>query len=394
MHQSEFFFDLMYLIRENSYSIRSVIVETPPDRYFRLKFEPRGNENARKRRDLIQSRYSGTFERTSAPESNSDTILPILTVVEVAGVMNAYNFTRELTLNNSDIRSLQLKLCIRSSDEESDSIRYLFGVIPPLHTLQLCHIDNGDWDPDLVLFHRRSLKRLWLECHMGHQFGRTGPSRCEFGAEFFDPDHSPLRFMSDNWPLLEELAIPSVDWYKLPKIHTVTVLRLLNHLKGGLSKQTQHELVETYAAELARESNSQYHEPPKLKVIVFEPNGVTLGDTRPIYYLIHFMAFKPQVSRTRDIYRALRHCHGRGYLLMQRQSIHRVPWDADVETWRSYYENDDNEDGYGGDSEYYDDSSSGEDDTSIFNGDTSSLDGGIVHDPEDASFDDYADPFA
>ncbi|EPS35417.1 hypothetical protein H072_11216 [Dactylellina haptotyla CBS 200.50] len=199
-------------------------------------------------------------------------------------------------------------------------------ILDRIGILETLHISTrSDWDISKVLRHRKTLKRLWLECHTFHQFSTVKSSLCPGGATFFDPQQNTHPFTSEHWPLLEELAIPLVDWEKLPLIHYLRVLRLLSNYKHATSAEYRSQ-IETYVERLRMSSLSQYNQLPHLKVIVFDRDEASYINKKMTFYVVKFEKDQTKIRRTRNVGSVLGVYTARPRLLMERALANESPW--------------------------------------------------------------------
>ncbi|EPS38373.1 hypothetical protein H072_7870 [Dactylellina haptotyla CBS 200.50] len=212
------------------------------------------------------------------------------------------SFLEKIIQKAPNIQSLQISFC----SFPSETIESILPSMKPLHTLQISRCfdaDLTDWLP--VNFHRQSLRRLWLECTYN-----CDPNLCPSLSKFWDPLINPYPLSSENWPLLEELAVGYPGWSKIPCIKSLKILRLLPERQQPEPYRTEESIetqshavgqiqtekwfrnrIQNYAEDLCRRLSESDNEPPNLRVVVLERTNLTCirSNTRvPCYFTINY----------------------------------------------------------------------------------------------------------
>ncbi|KAJ6263939.1 hypothetical protein Dda_0076 [Drechslerella dactyloides] len=223
----------------------------------------------------------------------------------------SHNFILDLIdRGGASIRSFQTNSCFWPAG----SMRIFFHKLQPLHTLKLNSHGNifiSDIEP--VFEHRDSLKRLWLGC--GFLGLRLEEGDCLCMQTFWDPDTCQYPLNSENWPLLEELAMPNVQWENIPLIHNLRVLRLLPSTYDQPRHRNDHETgVTRFVKKLWEHSMSHYKQRPKLEAVIVGVGSrseryVEVDVQNPAYYIIRYDGAgdheRPKLRRYTDLSKIL-----------------------------------------------------------------------------------------
>ncbi|RVD90360.1 uncharacterized protein DFL_001330 [Arthrobotrys flagrans] len=190
-------------------------------------------------------------------------------------VLHAGKDTQDLTEyildNGAPLHSLQLtqppeKVDWTNMNSEKKKKNRLLERLNHLHTLQLSSF--GGWDLETVYSHRYTLKRLWLNCHQVHKLlpGQT----CPVGERLVGEGLERYPFTIENWPVLEELAVPWFGVDKLPLHLGLRVLRLEHLHTKSTPQETYKTLLLPYITKLAVHTAPAK---PNLEIIVVMPNA-------------------------------------------------------------------------------------------------------------------------
>ncbi|KAF3929795.1 hypothetical protein ABW19_dt0209076 [Dactylella cylindrospora] len=177
-------------------------------------------------------------------------------------------FLKQFATVGENLQSLQLINC----GCDWDTIRLFLPQMRPLHTLQLsisCPLE-GTLLPIgcmSVTHHRLSLKRLWLECLTYHG-DDDDQTTCPAILCFLGPGAGMAPLNSRNWPVLQELAIPSIRWDSMPLIQGLRTLRLLPPDITDMICEEHRTLIENYNIKLFKSSKLQYGTLPMLEAVV------------------------------------------------------------------------------------------------------------------------------
>ncbi|KAK6353625.1 hypothetical protein TWF696_005588 [Orbilia brochopaga] len=328
--KEELVFALLQTLRRCAGSLRELSigsvhlspVRTNPAR---ARFSPGSREiQSRKRSDPKVS-----LPRLEKLEISFDTHFPGFLDLFGHLVENCHRLTR-IRLNSCDyshhfildlidrgganIQSFQVDGCFWPSG----SMRIFFHKLQPLHTLKLNSHGNvfiSDIEP--VLEHRDSLKRLWIGCGiLGPRINIEDGGDCLCLQTFFDPDTCQYPINSENWPLLEELAMPFVPWEMIPLVHNLRILRLLpTSLDPQRPRNDTEHVVTRFVKKLWEHSMSLYHQRPKLEAVVTgigRPDRYEIETGTASYYIIRYDGTgdheRPRVKRYSDLTRVLKVC--------------------------------------------------------------------------------------
>ncbi|KAK6542447.1 hypothetical protein TWF694_006400 [Orbilia ellipsospora] len=200
----------------------------------------------------------------------------------------------KVTSKAPNIQSLQISVC----NFPLATVESILPSTKPLHTLQISRCfdaDLTDWLP--VNFHRQSLRRLWLECTYN-----CDPNLCPSMSKFWDATINPYPLSSENWPVLEELAIGYPGWERIPTINSLKVLRILldrQEIADQDGNETDNEIqaeecfrecIKDYAEKLCQQFNNN-EEPPQLRIVVLERANDTCIRSNahlPCYFVINY----------------------------------------------------------------------------------------------------------
>ncbi|EWC47752.1 hypothetical protein DRE_02952 [Drechslerella stenobrocha 248] len=192
--------------------------------------------------------------------------------VKVDSCDYSHNFIANLVDKaGANIRSFQGTSCFWAAG----SLSTLLPKLQSLHTLLLnCHGNIFISDIEPVFSYRESLKRLWFGC--GIPGVRSEEPECLCVETFFDSELSRYPLTSENWPLLEELAMPHCTIDKIPLIHNLRVLRLTYALgEAGRPHHESEYSIPRYIKKLWDYSTSHYNQVPKLEVVVVSSGRIS-----------------------------------------------------------------------------------------------------------------------
>ncbi|KAK6337260.1 hypothetical protein TWF730_002667 [Orbilia blumenaviensis] len=217
-------------------------------------------------------------------------------------------------IRNDDLKLLEHATNIKSLQLESNGflsperpLATVFSKANHLHSLKIgSHGNVAASDIEAILPHRNSLRRLWIECndscyvgqsasHPGIYLDHTPTSHnydlgCILGLGLFSRAINQYPLNSEEWPLLEELAIPVLSIENMPLLHKLRVLRLLPRRSSFQAPPappaSPAPQLREYFHRLWRYSMFRYNEPPKLQVIVFGNDHWIYSDRIEFEYFI------------------------------------------------------------------------------------------------------------
>ncbi|KAK6504641.1 hypothetical protein TWF481_006580 [Arthrobotrys musiformis] len=200
-----------------------------------------------------------------------------LETVRVSSPGDPYRFIRRLVETGSEnIGSLQLSQCDSSNSQTplGSELQTTSTWVSSLHTLQIATGTHSYSNHTfLIPVPPQNLKRFWLSCVPAD----CDPTECEALSKLFDYQDSQnhISLIQNNWPLLEELAIPHPGWAEVPLLPFIRVLRLLDWNSNNFGRRPERNLgcipkIGEYIARLDQYSNSTYNRPPELRLIVVD----------------------------------------------------------------------------------------------------------------------------
>ncbi|KAK6345656.1 hypothetical protein TWF718_007566 [Orbilia javanica] len=227
-----------------------------------------------------------------------------LSHIRISCFTDPYVLVQRLVARGADgVKSIQINNCRRRGHGIFQSPPHnQIPRIKSLETLQLqmCTHEEGEFQAAYI--GRATLKRLWLQCSMN-----CDPKTCRSMSGLLDYTTN-VSLSTDQWPVLEELAIgapqwknsgPSSveNWLELPMLKSLKILRLLQwqtSTQQQKSLQTVEKIqqrIETYVTLLYCWSMIAYESLPSLRIIVVDTEIGTgcpgTGIHAPLYFVIY-----------------------------------------------------------------------------------------------------------